>query len=142
MQDMRATGDAQCAPFVSLTDYHACSNRDDFPPRLPRPDNKRMLIGVSRDAEGQARNLCRRKADAHKGKLRISQRQHCAEANACRVWDRRSSYYDDETGHLYRVTVMCGMASSKMRCKRISSAPPIRSGFRPGSLTSMDVCVS
>jgi hypothetical protein len=57
MQDMRATGDAQRAPFVSLcpslvggpdgldcsTDYHACSNRDDFPPWLPRPDNKRML---------------------------------------------------------------------------------------------------
>src|SRR6266404_1719835 len=57
MQDMRATGDAQCAPFVSLcpslvggpdgldcsTDCHACSNRDVFPPLLPRPDNKRML---------------------------------------------------------------------------------------------------
>src|SRR5262249_55034904 len=57
MQEMRTTGDAQYAPFVSLcpslvggpdgfdcsTDCHACSNRDDFPPRLPRPHNKCML---------------------------------------------------------------------------------------------------
>jgi len=41
---------------------------------------------------------------------------------------------DDESRHLYTVTVMCGMASSKTRCERISSPPPIRSGFRPGSL--------
>src|SRR5262249_50967109 len=57
MQEMRTTGDAQYAPFVSLcpslvggpdgfdcsTDCHACSNRDDLPPRLSRPHHKCML---------------------------------------------------------------------------------------------------
>ena len=61
MQDMRATGDAQCAPFVPLrrslvgwpdgldccTDRHACSKRDDVrPSALFAQSSSVMLVDV------------------------------------------------------------------------------------------------